>query len=82
MKNTSTYKIVIEMPRYINTKQGRELTVDTYTQWIYGRSSKETALRKFMSVDNLRALRKNGFNISRAEIRKNRKTFLSLMERV
>lgn len=80
MKND--YKIVVEMPRYMNTKQGRELTVDTYTQFIYNRANKEMALRKFMSVDNLKSLRKNGFHITRAEVRKNRKTFLNLIERI
>jgi hypothetical protein len=76
------YKIVVEMPRYMNTRQGRELTVDTFTQFIYERKNKEMALRKFMSVENLRSLRKNGFHITRAEVRKNRKTFLNLIERI
>lgn len=69
------YKIVVEVPRDLRTKNGTEVTVDTFTQFIYGRKNKESALRKFGSVDNLRFLRKQGFSLSRAEFKKFRNRF-------
>ena len=80
MKNN--YKITVELPRTVYTKQGRELVVDRYTQFIYGRKNKEMALRAFMAVKNVQCLRKQGFHITRDDIRSHRKAFTTLLERV
>lgn len=64
------YKIVIEVPRDLRTRHGSEVTVDSFTQFIYDRKNKESALRKFGSVANLRYLRKQGFHITRTEFKK------------
>jgi hypothetical protein len=69
------YKIVVEIPRDLRTKNGSDVTVDTFTTFIYDRKNKESALRKFGSVDNLRYLRKQGFALSRTEFKKFRNRF-------
>lgn len=69
------YKIVIEIPRTINTKNSSDVTVDTFTQFIYNRKNKQSALRAFGSVDNLRYLRKQGCKITRSEFKKFRNRF-------
>lgn len=68
------YKIVVELPREMKLGKhgGSEIVVDTYTQFIYGRKNKESALRKFGSVQNLKFLRKQGLKMSRAEFKKYR----------
>ena len=76
------YKITVELPRTVYTKQGRDLTVDSYTQFIYGRKNKEMALRAFMAVKNVKFLRKQGFDVTREDIRKNRTVFTSMLTRV
>ena len=72
------YKIVVEIPRKMKMGKhgGSEIVVDTMTQFIYDRKNKESALRKFGSVDNLRYLRKQGFGITRSEFKKFRNKFL------
>lgn len=75
------YKIVVEMPRDLWIgRQRSEVTVDRVTQFFYGRKNKESALRAFGSVKNLKLLRKQGFNITRSEYKKYRNRFL--VERV
>jgi hypothetical protein len=74
------YRITIETPRTLNTKHGSELVVDTFTTFIYGRKNKESALRAFGSVENLKKLRKQGLDLTRAEFRKVRNKIL--VERV
>lgn len=69
------YKIVVEVPRDIRTRHSTDVTVDTFTQFIYDRKNKESALRKFGSVENLRFLRKQGLKLSRAEFKKFRNKF-------
>lgn len=64
------YKIVIEIPRELRTRNGSEIVVDTFTQFIYNRKNKQSALRTFGSVDNLRNLRHQGLPLSRAEFKK------------
>jgi len=64
------YKIVIEIPREIRTRNSTDITVDTFTSFVYDRKNKESALRTFGSVGNLRALRKQGLSLSRAEFKK------------
>jgi hypothetical protein len=73
MKNN--YMITLELPRTVYTKQGKELVVDRYTQFIYNRKNKESALRAFGSVANLRHLRTQGFALTRAEFKQYRKGF-------
>jgi hypothetical protein len=74
------YKIVCEIPRELRLKNGSEMTVDQFTTFVYGRKNKESALRKFGSVENLRNLRRQGFSMTRAEFKKYRNKFL--IERV
>lgn len=69
------YKIIVEIPRELRTRNGADVTVDTFTTFIYDRKNKESALRKFGSVDNLRYLRKQGFALTRAEFKKFRNRF-------
>lgn len=69
------YKIVVEVPRDIRTRNSTDVTVDTFTSFVYGRKNKESALRTFGSVKNLRVLRKNGLKLSRAEFKKFRNKF-------
>jgi len=40
------------------------------------------ALRAFMAVKNVKYLRKQGFHITREDIREHRKVFTNLLERV
>jgi hypothetical protein len=74
------YKIVVEIPREIRTRNSTDITVDTFTSFVYNRKNKESALRAFGSVENLRNLRKHGFKLSRSEFKKFRNHFL--IERV
>lgn len=76
------YRITVELPRTVYTKQGKDITVDSYTQFIYGRKNKEMALRAFMAVKNVKFLRKQGFDVTRDDIRKNRTAFTSMLTRV
>lgn len=69
------YKIVVEIPREIRTRNSTDVTVDTFTQFVYDRKNKESALRKFGSVENLKFLRKQGLKLSRAEFKKFRNKF-------
>lgn len=69
------YKIVVEIPRDIRTRHSVDVTVDTFTSYVYNRKNKESALRAFGSVDNLRKLRKHGFKLSRSEFKKYRNQF-------
>lgn len=69
------YKIIVEIPRELRTRNGAEVTVDTFTTFIYNRKNKESALKTFGSVDNLRYLRKQGFALTRAEFKKFRNRF-------
>jgi hypothetical protein len=69
------YKVTLELPRILRTKNGSEVTVDTLTQFIYNRKNKESALRAFGNVNNLRYLRKQGFDLTRSDIKKFRKHF-------
>ena len=69
------YKIVVEVPRDIRTRNSTDVTVDTFTQFVYDRKNKESALRKFGSVENLKFLRKQGLKLSRAEFKKFRNKF-------
>ncbi len=70
------YKIVVEIPRDLRTRNGSDVTVDTFTSFIYDRKNKESALKAFGSVKNLRYLRKQGFDLTRAEFKKFRNRFL------
>lgn len=72
----NNYKIIVEVPRTINTRNGVDVTVDTFISFIYGRKNAESALRKFGSVENLKALRKQGLHLTRAEFKKYRNSFL------
>ena len=63
------YMVTLEFPRTLYTRNGSEVTVDIIRQFIYGRKNKESALRAFGSVKNLATLRKQGFNLSRAEFK-------------
>ena len=72
MKN---FRVVVELPRVIQTRNGSDVTVDRIVQFIYGRKNRESALRQFGSVKNLATLRKQGFNITRAEFKKYRDSF-------
>lgn len=69
------YKIVVEVPRDIRTRNSTDVTVDTFTQFVYDRKNKESALRKFGSVENLKFLRSQGLKLSRAEFKKFRNKF-------
>lgn len=69
------YKIVVEVPRDLRTRNSTDVTVDTFTQFIYDRKNKESALRKFGSVENLRYLRNQGFRLTRSEFKKFRNKF-------
>lgn len=69
------YKIVVEIPREVRTRHSTDITVDTFTSFVYNRKNKESALRAFGSVENLRNLRRHGLKLSRAEFKKYRNQF-------
>jgi hypothetical protein len=69
------YKVTLEIPRDLRTKNGSDVTVDTITQFIYDRKNKESALKAFGSTKNLRYLRKMGFDLTRTEFKKFRNRF-------
>lgn len=69
------YKVTLEFPRDLRTKNGSDVTVDTIVQYIYDRKNKESALKAFGSVKNLRYLRKMGFDLTRSDIKKFRNRF-------
>jgi hypothetical protein len=76
------YKVTLEIPREMKMGKhgGKEITVDRMTQYFYGKKNKESALKTFGSVKNLRTLRTQGFAITRSEFKKFRNHFL--IERV
>ena len=69
------YKVTLEIPRDLRTKDSVDVTVDTITQFIYNRKNKESALKAFGNVNNLRYLRKMGFKLTRPEFKKFRNRF-------
>lgn len=71
----SNYKITVEIPREVVTKDSRDLTVDTFTQYFYGVKSKDNALNIFGSIANLKYLRHQGFSLTRVEFKKYRNSF-------
>lgn len=75
------YKVTLEIPRDLRMgRSGSAVTVDRMTQFFYNRKNKESALRAFGSVKNLKVLRKQGFSLTRSEFKKFRGNFL--VERV
>lgn len=74
------YKIVVEVPRELRTRYSNDVTVDTFTSFVYNRKNKESALKSFGSVANLQNLRSQGFKLSRTEFKKYRNMFV--IERV
>ena len=71
----NNYKIVIELPSEIRTRHSADLTVATFTSFVYGRKDADSALRAFGSAENLRKLRKQGLVITRTEFNKCRSMF-------
>lgn len=69
------YKVTLEIPRDLRTKDSVDTTVDTIVQFIYDRKNKESALKAFGNVNNLRYLRKMGFALTRTEFKKFRNRF-------
>lgn len=69
MKTKKNFRVTLEFPRVIRTRNGSEITVDRIQQFIYGRANAESALRKFGSTDNLATLRKQGFRLTRSEFK-------------
>jgi hypothetical protein len=74
------YKVTLEFPRDLRTKNGSDVTVDSIVQFIYDRKNKESALKAFGSTKNLRYLRKMGFDLTRTDVKKFRNRFM--VERV
>lgn len=71
---TYDYRIVIEQPRELVTKQGIEVVVDRFTTFVYGVRSVESARR--IVRKRLPELRKQGLRMNLADYRKARNNLL------
>lgn len=69
-----SYRVVIEQPRDLITKQGTEIVVDRFTTFVYEVRSAESALRVVRK--RLPELRKQGLRMNLADFRKARKNLL------
>ena len=59
------FKVTIEQPRELQTKNGTEITVDTFITYVYGVQNMQNVKRILASPAKLKQLRKQGLRATK-----------------
>lgn len=64
------FRITIEQPRELVTKNDSDIVVDTFTTFVYNVKGIQNARNILASADRLKQLRKQGLRITKAQMKK------------
>ena len=70
MADLRNFRITIEQPRELVTKNDRDIVVDTFTTFVYGVKNQADVRAVLTTPDRLKALRKQGLRITKPQMAK------------
>lgn len=70
MTTFRNFRITIEQPRELVTKNDSDIVVDTYTTFVYNVKGVQNVRNILASADRLKQLRKQGLRITKPQMKK------------
>ena len=70
MSTFRNFRITIEQPRELVTKNDKDIVVDTFTTFVYNVKGIQNVRNILASADRLKQLRKQGLRITKPQMKK------------